>query len=71
MIRAHGSVYRSRHGADHVKTDLQLIMGAENFSVYQQKVPGLMMRVGIRDDNHTATLHNPTLTSMTKCSPLR
>lgn len=47
-------------GADHVKTDLQLIMGAEDFSVYQQKVPGLMMRVGIRDDNHTATLHNPT-----------
>ena len=47
-------------GPDHVKTDLQLIMGAEDFSLYQQKVPGLMMRVGIRDDNHTATLHNPT-----------
>lgn len=46
-------------GPEHVKTDLQLIMGAEDFSVYQQKVPGVMMRVGIRDENHTATLHNP------------
>ncbi len=46
-------------GEDHVKTDLEPLMGAEDFSVYQERIPGCILRIGIRDRNHQATLHNP------------
>ena len=29
-----------------------------DFSEYQARIPGAIMRVGVRDTNHTATLHS-------------
>ena len=34
-------------------------MSSEDFSVYQEKVPGTICRIGISDENHTVPLHNP------------
>ena len=45
-------------GEDHVKV-IEPFMSSEDFSEYLQKVPGCIIRVGIRDDKHTVSLHNP------------
>ncbi len=33
-------------------------MSSEDFARYQKLVPGVMVRVGIRDEDHTAGVHN-------------
>lgn len=46
-------------GEDHVKV-IEPFMSSEDFSEYLQRVPGCIIRVGIADENHTVSLHNPT-----------
>ena len=45
-------------GEDHVKV-IDPFMSSEDFSEYLQRVPGCIIRVGIKDDEHTVSLHNP------------
>ena len=33
-------------------------MSSEDFSEYLAKIPGSIIRVGIRDENHNVSLHN-------------
>ncbi len=44
-------------GPDTVK-NMKPFMSSEDFSEYQMKVPGVMIRIGIRDAEHTAALHS-------------
>lgn len=39
--------------------DFPPTMGGEDFSEYQVVVPGTMIRIGVRDAEHGASLHNP------------
>lgn len=39
--------------------DFPLTMGGEDFSEYQAVVPGTMIRFGVRDAEHQASLHHP------------
>lgn len=39
---------------------IDVSMGGEDFAEYLFKVPGAMIRVGIRDEVHQAALHHPT-----------
>ena len=39
--------------------DFPLTMGVEDFSEYQAVVPGTMIRFGVRDAKHQASLHHP------------
>lgn len=50
---------RELFGEDRVLPDLEPLMGAEDFAEYQRVVPGVILRVGIRDAAHQAVLHNP------------
>ena len=44
-------------GEDHVKI-IKPFMSSEDFSEYLAKIPGSIIRVGIRDENHNVSLHN-------------
>lgn len=44
-------------GEDHVKV-IRPFMSSEDFSRYLDVVPGSIIRVGIRDDDHQVSLHN-------------
>lgn len=44
-------------GEDHVKV-IRPFMSSEDFSCYLDVVPGSIIRVGIRDDDHQVSLHN-------------
>ena len=44
-------------GEDHVKV-IRPFMSSEDFSRYLNVVPGSIIRVGIRDDDHQVSLHN-------------
>lgn len=46
-------------GKDKIYPDFKPFMSSEDFSVYQEKVPGTICRIGISDENHTVPLHNP------------
>lgn len=46
-------------GEANVKTKQLAMMGGEDFAFMSEKVPGVYMRLGLRDENHTASLHNP------------
>ena len=46
-------------GKEHVVPDVAPMMSSEDFAEYQRVVPGCIMRFGIRDEDHTASLHNP------------
>lgn len=46
-------------GKDKIYPDFKPFMSSEDFSVYQEKVPGTIRRIGISDENHTVPLHNP------------
>ncbi|MDO5532450.1 M20 family metallopeptidase [Sutterella sp.] len=39
---------------------IDVSMGGEDFSEYVNRIPGAMIRVGIRDEAHKAALHHPT-----------
>ncbi len=45
-------------GEENVFPDIEPFMSSEDFAEYQQLVPGSMMRIGIRDESHTAALHS-------------
>ena len=45
-------------GPEHV-ADLKPFMSSEDFGSYQRIVPGVMMRVGIRDESHVSGVHSP------------
>ncbi len=44
-------------GADRTVT-VDPMMSSEDFAEYQRVIPGVIVRVGVRDQNHTASLHN-------------
>ena len=46
-------------GEDKIYPDFKPFMSSEDFSVYQERVPGTICRIGISDENHTIPLHNP------------
>ena len=46
-------------GEDKIYPDFKPFMSSEDFSVYQERVPGTICRIGISDENHTVPLHNP------------
>lgn len=46
-------------GAEHAE-EMPISMGGEDFAEYTFKVPGCIIRAGIRDDSHKAALHHPT-----------
>lgn len=46
------------YGAEHVVPDMTPFMSSEDFSAYQAVIPGAIMRVGIRDERHQASLHS-------------
>lgn len=48
---------RERFGAESV-TEMKPMMSSEDFAEYLQLIPGTIMRVGIRDDEHTVSLHH-------------
>ena len=56
-------------GEDHAKI-IDPFMSSEDFSEYLQKVPGCIIRVGIRDDQHTVSLHNPNFDFNDKVLPV-
>jgi amidohydrolase len=35
------------------------LMGSEDYSQYQALIPGVMMMLGCKDENHTSYIHNP------------
>lgn len=46
-------------GEENVVKDMTPFMSSEDFSVYQEKIPGSIIRVGVRDENHRVSIHNP------------
>lgn len=46
-------------GKDHVVTDMDASMISEDFAVYQEKIPGTIFFIGMRDEEHQSQLHNP------------
>ncbi|MCG5030625.1 amidohydrolase [Mesosutterella sp. OilRF-GAM-744-9] len=46
-------------GGEHVVPDMKPFMSSEDFAEYQRVVPGVMIRIGIRDEDHTAGVHSP------------
>ena len=56
-------------GADKVKL-IDAFMSSEDFSEYLAKVPGCIIRVGIRDDEHNVSLHNQAFDFNDKALPV-
>lgn len=46
-------------GEENVVKDMTPFMSSEDFSFYQEKIPGSVVRVGVRDENHQSSIHNP------------
>ena len=44
-------------GEENVRMIVQF-MSSEDFSVYLGKVPGCIIRVGVKDEEHTVSIHN-------------
>ncbi len=57
--QAAGAVLSELVGKDNVDMDNPASMGAEDFSFMCNEKPGVYIRVGVRDKDHTANLHNP------------
>ena len=45
-------------GSAAVRPNIDPFMSSEDFAEYQQIVPGCMMRVGVRDEEHTSSVHS-------------
>lgn len=56
-------------GDDHVQI-IKPFMSSEDFSVFLDHVPGNIMRVGMRDETHTAGLHNTAFDFNDKALPV-
>ena len=50
---------KALYGADNVVDEMKPFMSSEDFSAYQAVIPGAIMRVGVKDEAHQATLHSP------------
>ena len=46
-------------GDENVVTNAKPSMGGEDFAFMSEAVPGVYMKVGLRDKDHQAALHNP------------
>lgn len=57
--QAAGAVLRELVGTDNVDMNNPASMGAEDFSFMCNEKPGVYIRVGVRDKDHTVNLHNP------------
>ena len=57
--QAAGAVLRELVGEENVDMNNPASMGAEDFSFMCNEKPGVYIRVGVRDADHTANLHNP------------
>ena len=64
------SVAQKLVGKENVVTDMAPFMTSEDFSEYLNKVPGAMIQVGIRDEGHQASLHNPYFDFNDKVLPI-
>ena len=60
---------RRKFGEDAAET-MDMTMGGEDFSEFLFKRPGAMIRVGIRDEAHQASLHHPTFDFNDEVIPL-
>lgn len=47
-------------GADAADDTFAISMGGEDFAEYQARIPGTIIRLGIADETHTVSIHNPT-----------
>ena len=56
--RAGIAVATELYGAESVRPNIDPFMSSEDFAEYQQLVPGTMMRVGVRDSEHTSSVHS-------------
>lgn len=56
-------------GEDNVRIIVQF-MSSEDFSVYLSKVPGCIIRVGVKDEEHNASLHNQLFDFNDKALPV-
>lgn len=45
-------------GSENVVRQMDPFMSSEDFGCYLEKIPGTMLSIGIRDENHTIGLHN-------------
>ena len=46
-------------GEENVNPSIGPYMSSEDFSRYQEKIPGTICRIGIVDEDHNIPLHNP------------
>ena len=53
------SVCEALVGADHVATDMPLIMASEDFSYMLEQVPGCFVNIGNGDVEGSCEVHNP------------
>lgn len=58
LVDAGISVVKKLYGEDHVVADMAPMMSSEDFGEYQRVKPGCIIRIGIRDKDHTVSLHN-------------
>ena len=49
---------RKHFGDDAADENFPISMGGDDFAEYQFKVPGSIIRVGVRDEAHTFSIHN-------------
>lgn len=59
LVQAAVPVLQKVFGEKGVRTDFPAGMGAEDFAFMSEKVPGVYMQLGLRDETHTAMVHNP------------
>ena len=56
--RAAVDVAQKLFGSGAVRPNIDPFMSSEDFAEYQQIVPGCMMRIGVRDEEHTSSVHS-------------
>lgn len=59
LTRALVAIAQETIGAEHVNPAIDAMLSSEDFSHYQQQIPGVMFRVGVRDAEHTKSVHHP------------
>lgn len=57
---AHVRDFITRRFGESAAGEVAISMGGEDFAEYFFRIPGAMVRVGVRDEAHGATLHHPT-----------
>lgn len=59
LTRALVAIAQDAFGAENINPAIDAMLSSEDFSHYQQRVPGVMIRIGVRDENHTLSVHHP------------